>query len=384
MKRAIAYLRVSTAKQVAKEIDPEGMSLPVQKQYANEKAQTLGAVIEEFFIDRGQSARSMRRDDLQRMVKRLADGERVDYVIVLSVNRLARDVGDFDRIWDDIITRSGAELVSVLETFDTSPSGRFMAHVLAAKAEYDSAQTAERVKLGMVRKVEVGGTAGRAPIGYLNATRMVDGRPVKLVEVDPERAPFIQEAFHLYATGDWTLASLRDYLNEKGLRTRSGPRTASKELALSQLSRIMSNRYYIGELSMHGVVYEGRHEPLITKRLFETVQSVLSAHLAGERQRVHMHYLKGLVFCDRCGSWMTLSLAKGRSSTSSARVAPRGRVATSRTSLSKLSRRPSSASWLLVASRESTSTGPRPASPLTSQASERSGPRTPIGKRRSL
>jgi len=69
MKRAIAYLRVSRASQVNKEVDPDGMSLPVQKQYATEKAGQLGAVIEEFYVDRGQSARTTRRDELQRMIE---------------------------------------------------------------------------------------------------------------------------------------------------------------------------------------------------------------------------------------------------------------------------------------------------------------------------
>jgi site-specific DNA recombinase len=311
MKRAIAYLRVSTEKQVKKELDPDGMSLPVQKEYATEKAAQLGAFIEEFYIDRGQSARSMRRDDLQRMCKRLREGERVDYVIVLSVNRLARDVGDFDRIWDDVITKAGAELVSVLETFDNSPSGRFMAHVLAAKAEYDSAQTAERVKLGMQRKAQIGGTTGRAPIGYRNVVSMVDGRPVKLVDVDPDRAPLITEGFELYATGDWSMRELLDHLTEQGLRTRAGARTPSKPLALSQVHKVLTNPYYCGQVSLHGAIYKGRHDALVTRQLFDRVQTVLGNHLNGERRRVHSHFLKGLVFCHRCKSHMTLQVSKG-------------------------------------------------------------------------
>jgi len=312
MKRAIAYLRVSTSKQVNKEVDPEGLSLPVQKQYATDKAAQLDAVIEEFYIERGQSARTMRRDELQRMVKRLADGDAVDYVIVLSVNRLARDVGDFDRIWDDVITRYGATLVSVLETFDNSPSGRFMAHVLAAKAEYDSAQTGERVRMGMARKAQVGGTVGRAPIGYVNAVRMVEGRPVKLVEIDETRSPYIIEAFQRYGTGDWSLIKLLDLLTEKGLRTRASTKRSELPMALSQFHRLLGNPYYVGDVTVKGVTYPGRHDALIDRALFQRVQDVLDAHnTAGERDRNHKHWAKGLVYCGQCQARMTLNLAKG-------------------------------------------------------------------------
>ncbi len=313
MKTALVYLRVSTAKQVNKEVDPDGISLPVQKQYVEHRSTELEALIEEYFIDRGQSARTTRRDELQRMLKRLREGPPVDYVIVLSINRLARDVGDFDRIWDDVITRSGAQLISVLETFDNSPSGRFMAHVLAAKAEYDSAQTSERVVMGMARKAQIGGTVGRAPIGYSNATNMIDGRPVKLVEIDETRAPLIQEAFQLYATGDWNLVRLTEHLSDRGLRTRATISQPEKELALSQLGKILHNPYYVGDVVVKGVTYQGRHTPLIGRDVFERVQAVFSAHDAsGIRTRRHDHWAKGLVFCGDCGARMTLAVARGK------------------------------------------------------------------------
>ncbi len=309
MKRAVAYLRVSTKAQVDKDLDPDGLSLPVQKQYAEQKAAQLEAVIVEYYIERGQSARTMRRDELQRLCGRLRESRDLDYVIVLSLNRLARDVGDFDRLWDDFITPAGAELVSVLETFDNTPGGRFMAHVLAAKAEYDSAQTAERVRMGIARKVQVGGTSGLAPLGYRNVSTVLDGRTVKSVAVDPERAPQVVEAFELYATGDWSLPELLDEVTKRGLRTRATRARSSKPLALAQLHRMLKNPYYCGDVTHRGARYEGRHEALVDRELFERVQAIMSAHYkAGDREQRHRHYLKGLLSCHRCGSRMTLAV----------------------------------------------------------------------------
>ena len=47
--------------------------------------------------------------------------------------------------------------------------------------------------------------------------------------------------------------------------------------------------------------------------LFEQVQELLhSRNLCGERQRKYLHYLKGSVFCARCGGRLCLTNAKGR------------------------------------------------------------------------
>ncbi len=310
MKRAVAYLRVSTQKQVSKELDPDGLSLPAQKQEATEKAVVLGVQIVEFYIDRGLSGKDMKRDALLTMMERIRRDRDVDYVIVLSVSRLSRDVGDFDHIWDKL-TAGGAELVSIFETIDNTPSGRFVAHIHAAKAEYDRAETAQRVRLGMKRKAEVGGTTGRAPIGYRNVTTMVDDRPVKLVEIDPDRASYIVEAFTLYATGDWGLISLLDHLTEEGLRTRASAKVASKPVALSQLHRMLRNPYYRGDIVVKGVTYPGRHKELVNLELFQRVQDVLTAHgKSAEHDRIHKHPLKGLLWCGFCGARLGLAVVR--------------------------------------------------------------------------
>src|SRR2546421_10165315 len=72
--------------------------------------------------------------------------------------------------------------------------------------------------------------------------------------------------------------------------------------ARSQLGLILRDRYYIGYVTYKGVEYKGRHEPIISERLFDTVQRVLDSHQgSGVRQRSHHHYLKGWLWCNRCG-----------------------------------------------------------------------------------
>lgn len=75
---------------------------------------------------------------------------------------------------------------------------------------------------------------------------------------------------------------------------------------------ILQNPYYVEIASYAGGDHEGRHEPLIDRATFLKAKAVLAAHSAAtEKDRKHHHYLKGSLFCGRCGSRMSLTYAQG-------------------------------------------------------------------------
>jgi site-specific DNA recombinase len=64
------------------------------------------------------------------------------------------------------------------------------------------------------------------------------------------------------------------------------------------------------------VEYQGKHPPLVSRETFDKVQQVLRSHSRpGERYRTHRHYLKGSLYCARCGSRLTLAGQTGRGGT---------------------------------------------------------------------
>src|SRR5690349_12402684 len=82
-KRAVIYLRVSTAKQMAKDDDPDGYSLPAQEEACRRKAEALDAeVIAPPFIDRGESAKTADRRGFQQMLAFVKEQGDIDYVIL--------------------------------------------------------------------------------------------------------------------------------------------------------------------------------------------------------------------------------------------------------------------------------------------------------------
>ena len=65
---AVIYVRVSTKEQAERDGDPEGYSIPAQREACRRKATSLGAVVIEEFADRGESARTADRPELRRLL----------------------------------------------------------------------------------------------------------------------------------------------------------------------------------------------------------------------------------------------------------------------------------------------------------------------------
>jgi site-specific DNA recombinase len=311
MLTAVIYLRVSTKEQAEKGGEVEGYSIPAQREVCKRKIASLGAVLVEEFADRGESGTSIRRPELQRMLVYLKENP-VAYVVVHKIDRLARNTADNVSI-NLAVRAAGATLVSSTENIDETPSGEFMHTILSGMATFYSRNLALEVIKGSTQKAKTGGTVGRAPLGYLNVRRIENGREVRTVEIDPVRGPLMKWAFEAYASGDWTLRPLLDELTHRGLASPLTRKTPEKPLELSHLHKLLRHPYYKGIVRYRGAEYPGKHEPLVSEATWERVQRMLAAkNQAGERHRVHHHYLRGSLFCGSCGSRMIVCNARNR------------------------------------------------------------------------
>lgn len=308
---AFIYVRVSTREQARTGGGEEGYSIPAQRAACTEKAKQLGAVMGGIYIDAGESAKSIRRPELQRMLRDIEE-QRPRYVIVHKIDRLARNRMD-DVAINMALRKAGSELVSCTENISDTPSGKFLYNVMADMAQFYSDNLAQEVNKGLLAKAQDGGTPFRPPLGYLPCRDYHDGILVSSVVVDQQRAPLMKWAFEQYATGDWTAQRLMKALREKGLTTRPTARRPERDVSLTSLLNMLRNPYYMGVVSYRGVTYEGKHEALVTPELWLTVQDVLAVHAhAGEKDRVHTHYLRGTIFCGGCGRRLIFTRATGR------------------------------------------------------------------------
>ncbi len=168
----------------------------------------------------------------------------------------------------------------------------------------------------MGQKAKKGGTISKTALGYLNVRETLDGREIRTVVVDRARAPHIRRGFELYATAQYTARQVLDLVTAAGLVTRGTRRTPPKPVSLNQFYDILADRYYLGKIVYDGEEYQGRHEPLVSPDLFERVQRVLALHGGGgTRQRTHNHYLKGTLWCARCGRRFIIMRGRGNGGT---------------------------------------------------------------------
>ncbi|EGF58239.1 resolvase protein [Actinomyces sp. oral taxon 170 str. F0386] len=313
-KRAVSYIRVSTREQAQRGGSEEGFSLPAQREANKRKAQSMGALVIKEFADRGESARSANRPELQKMLAYLKEDGGIDYVIVHKLDRLARNRADdveINRAFED----AGVRLVSTSENIDQTPGGMLLHGIMSSIAEFYSRNLANEVIKGMGEKARNGGTLGKAPLGYVNVRgRDEHGREVRTVELDEERAPLVRLAFTEYATGNWTVRQLAEHLNNRGLTIPPTARKPTNPVSVRLLQTLLRNPYYKGVISFQGVEYPGAHEPLVDAATWQTVQDILTAHTNGERQRTHNHHLKSTIVCGLCGARLLVQHATSRAS----------------------------------------------------------------------
>ena len=309
-KRAVSYIRVSTREQAQRGGSEEGFSLPAQREANKRKAQSMGALVVKEFADRGESARSANRPELQKMLAYLKEDGGIDYVIVHKLDRLARNRADDVEI-NRAFEEAGVRLVSTSENIDQTPGGMLLHGIMSSIAEFYSRNLANEVIKGMGEKARNGGTLGKAPLGYVNVRgRDEHGREVRTVELDQQRAPLLRLAFSEYATGNWTVSQLAKHLAGLGLDVPATPSKPARPITKGRLHTLLRHPYYKGVVQFQGVEYAGKHEPLVDSQTWQTVQTILASRRYGERQRIHNHFLKSTVVCGQCGARLSVQNAK--------------------------------------------------------------------------
>ena len=206
--RIAIYARVSTAEQAA-----EGVSLNEQVQRGESWATAYGATVVATIRDEGVSARTMQRAGIARLWQLIDAGE-IDAVWVADLSRITRSARDFANLVADLDAR-GVALVSVRESMNTADTcGRLVAHIMAAVAQFEREQTADRTRAGMAQAKREGRHIGRPPVGFTSE----GGR---LVVADPERVALAERAAAMHAEGA-SYRTIADTFNREGIATGSG------------------------------------------------------------------------------------------------------------------------------------------------------------------
>jgi site-specific DNA recombinase len=205
--RAVAYVRVSTARQAE-----EGLSLEAQQRRVEAHIEGRGwKLVAPTFVERGVSGRRDDRPELARLLAAVDRGE-TDVVVIPALSRFGRSVRSLHTNFERL-DRAGVALVSLTESIDTGTSvGRLLRSVLAALAEFESDVLGERVASVTAARAAKGKTHGRTPYGY----RPGPGG----IESDPVEAEIVRRVFRDYVAGG-SMRTMAQKLNAERVPTET-------------------------------------------------------------------------------------------------------------------------------------------------------------------
>jgi DNA invertase Pin-like site-specific DNA recombinase len=283
MKRYLGYIRVSTPKQGV-----QGSSLQEQKSAIQAYASRSSLSIVAWYEER-ETAATQGRQRFMLMMKELERG-RAQGVVIHKIDRSARNLKDWANL-GDLIDR-GVDVRFAHDDLDlTSRGGRLSADIQAVIAADFIRNLREEVRKGFYGRLKQGLYPLRAPIGYLDTGRGRAKAP------DPLHAPLVRQAFTLYASGEFNFEGLQAELHRRGLRGRDGGLVSK-----NGLTTMLNNPLYMGLIHIRksNELFQGIHEPLITKALYDRVQAVLRGERAGTPYK-HDFLFRRMIRCSQCG-----------------------------------------------------------------------------------
>jgi DNA invertase Pin-like site-specific DNA recombinase len=270
-KQCAIYTRKSAQAPVAQELTSLESQRAICSSYIASQQHKDWSELSKSYDDAGRTGSNLQRPALQDLLADIELGL-VDVVLVYKLDRITRTLLDFVRLID-FFDRHGVVFVAITQNFDTSDSmGRLIRNVLLTFAQFEREIASDRMRdKKMVMKQRGLWTGGDAPVGY-------DLRRGKLV-VNSQEALVVRCIFETYVATKRLAAVHRELLRQgfrrKVWKSKNGVSHGGKAIALSTLHHVLGNPVYIGEVTHRGDRYQGIHEAIVDRGLWELAQEVL-------------------------------------------------------------------------------------------------------------
>lgn len=304
--KAGIYIRVSTQEQAQ-----EGFSVSAQKNRNTAFCDSQGWEIFDYYIDEGVSAKDMEREELQRMLND-ARQKKFDVIVVYKLDRLTRSVLDLYKILAELDTH-GIKFKSVTEVYDTTTAtGRLFITLVAALAQWERENLAERVYFGMEEMAKQGKRpGGTACYGYKTTG---DG----LLVPDEFQARVVKLIFDMYEKNQG-IRPIQLYLEKEQIPP------PQKHWSTTTINYILRNPFYAGKIrwnlrkrgkgkTNNEFIVPGKHEPIISETQFYRVQKLLDKRRSVAPVAATSDFLfSGILRCGKCGYAMSGTSRKYKS-----------------------------------------------------------------------
>ena len=297
--KTILFCRVSSREQ-----EETGYSLPAQEKLLQDYSEKKDfKIARKFSISESASGKYQRKsfDEMLSYVKK----NDIKIIICEKVDRLTRNLKDAVSINEWLNENSERQVHFVKENCvlskDSKSNDKFIWNIKVSTAQYYIDNLSEEVKKGQKEKIAQGWLPTKPPLGY----KTTGEKGHKIHIVDSEKAPMIKKMFDLYASGEYSIKRLSEIIFLEGLRTRG-----KNKLVKSRLANLLSDPFYCGKMRWNNVIYEGKHDGIISEELFERVQGVLKGKTAPKYNK-HFFLFSGLLRCKECDGKITWEKHKG-------------------------------------------------------------------------
>jgi site-specific DNA recombinase len=295
---AVLYARVSSKEQ------EQGYSIPAQQDLLRPYGTEIGVRIAEEFLD-VETAKTTGRPGFAAMIAHFKQHPGCRVLLVEKTDRLYRNFKDYVTV-DELNLEIHFVKENVILTNQSRSSEKFVhgIKVLMAKNYIDN--LSEEVRKGLRTKAAQGLWPSFAALGYLNSDGP-DGK--RIIVPDPVLGPIATSLFNWFGSGEYSLKALAKKAYEEGFRFRK----SKNKIPVSTLHKMLRNRIYTGEFEYAGTVYQGTHEPLVSREVWERCQEILDGrHGRKDRKVTHDFAFSSLLKCGHCGCSLVGELKKGR------------------------------------------------------------------------
>ena len=298
--KAVIYCRVSSREQ-----EETGYSLPAQEKLLKEYAERKGFEIIKVFSVAESASGSKQRKVFSEMVD-FINKNKIPNLLCEKVDRLTRNLKEAVVANDWVEENTDRQIHFVKQNLvvhkNAKSDEKFRWDIEIVLAKKYIANLSEEVKKGQKEKLAQGWLPTKPPIGYLT----VGEKGHKTHIVDFDKAPFIRKMFELYSTGNCSTPALVKIMYKEGLRGRT-----NKEIGKSRVYDMLSDPFYYGAMKWNEEVFSAKHEPLITKELFDLVQEKLNRKFKVPQYQKHLPVFKAKIDCIECGGTITWETQKG-------------------------------------------------------------------------
>lgn len=303
------YARTSSDNQI------DNFSIPGQGDNIRDFAKRKGLNLRRIIVDEAKSGKNMEREGLQYFLNHIIKEEKVEALVVNTLNRLARNSYHIHMI-KDILEQHGVKLFVIEGGLSTeNASSRLLFNMIGAFDEYDGENIVFQAKQGSIKRAELGLHNGNRVLGYNNVETEYG---VKMLQINPEESKIVKQIYDLYERGHG-MRTIANRLNQEGHRTKRGNLFSTtsirdildRELYRGNISYNENENYRVkgrSKTSENHVLTKGQHEAIVSNEQWEHVQYLRKKNsFHPNKTRRWGAILTGLLVCPQCGAKMTIS-----------------------------------------------------------------------------